>query len=375
MKIQFLSPGLFDKGGIARYGRYQIQAVRKGFGTDAVRPFSLVGRAEGDLEGHLEVAWQGSSRPTLRSRAGMVVAALRAARRFRPDVVLTGHVNLGPLGAWAARLAGGRLVQTVYGIEIWSGLSAPRVRGLRRAHRVIADCHNTADMAVRLGLRRERPDVVWDCVDLERYRPGRASPEVLRAYGIDRNARFRILFLGRISADARYKGTDRLLRMLARLPADRFEAVFAGKGDDVPFLKSLAGELGIEDRVRFAGAIHEDHMADVYRSADAFYLTSESGPGKGEGLPLTPIEAMACGVPVLVGDQDGSREILDGGGGWTGSPLDLEGQAAYLLALASDPRTLESERIAARSRAEQAFGFHGFAEATCRVLSAAVSGP
>jgi phosphatidylinositol alpha-1,6-mannosyltransferase len=368
VKVLFLSPGLFDKGGIARYGRYQVRAVEEAFGKDALRALSLVGPAAGDLEGDLDVAWCGPSPVSRGSRARMVWASLVWAFRFRPDVVLTGHVNLGPLGRWAARVGGGRLVQTVYGIEIWSGLPAARARALRGADRVIADCHNTADVAVRLGLRRVKPDVVWDCVDLERYRPGASSPEVLRGYGIERDGRFRILFLGRIAADARYKGTDRMLRLLARLPADRFEGVFAGKGDDVPFLRQLAAELGVGDRVRFAGAIHEDHMADVYRSADAFYLTSEVGPGRGEGLPLTPIEAMACGAPVLVGDQDGSREILDGAGGWMGAPGDLEAQAAYLRRLALDPATLDRERRSARERAEAAFGFEGFAGATCRVL-------
>lgn len=371
MKVLFLSPGLFDKGGIARYGRYQFRSMTEANGRDSVHAISLVGKTEGDLETEIEVAWAGGHPATRASRARMVFATLRTAVRFRPDVVLTGHVNLGPLGSAAARLAGGSLVQTIYGIEIWSGLSRSRARALRRAVRVISDCRNTADVAIRLGLRREPPDVVWDCVDLEAYRPGDPSPEVLRSYGIERGPRFRLLFLGRIAADARYKGTERLLRLLARLPADRFEAVFAGKGDDVSFLKGRSEALAVSDRVRFAGAIHEDHMADVYRSGDVFYLTSEAGPAKGEGLPLTPIEAMACGVPVIVGNEDGSREILAGNGGWTGTPEDLEGQAAYVLALASERGLLAEARRAARARAEEAFGFPGFAAKTCRVLSEA----
>jgi len=76
-----------------------------------------------------------------------------------------------------------------------------------------------------------------------------------------------------------------------------------------------------------------------------------------------------------VGNQDGSREVLDGsGGGWTGSPGDLDGQASYLRALRSDGRLLVSERGAARRRAESVFGFDGFATATSRILRETVVG-
>lgn len=374
MNVLFLSPGLFDKGGIARYGRYQIRAMREGLGRDAVVALSLVGPAGDDLEEPLEVAWRGGAAATAASRAQMVAAALGRAVSSRPDVVLTAHVNLGPLGRAAARLAGAAFAQTIYGIEIWSGLTRARAAALRAADGVVADCHNTAEYASREGLAARDPRVIWDCVDLERFHPGEADPSVLEGYGIPRAERFRILFLGRIAADARYKGTERLLRLLARLPADRFEAVFAGRGNDVEFLRSRASELEVAERVRFPGAIHEAHMADVYRSGDAFYLTSEAGPGMGEGLPLTPIEAMACGTPVLVGDRDGSREILAGDGGWVGDPEDLPGQAEYLLSLAADRSTHAKARAAARSRAEEAFGFERFREATCGFLRALAAG-
>jgi phosphatidylinositol alpha-1,6-mannosyltransferase len=368
MRILFLSPGLFDKGGIARYGRYQVRALRDAYGPEAVAALSLLGPAEGDLEEPLRVSWRGGPRATVGSRVRMVAAAAAWAFRHRPGVVLTAHVHLGPLGRVLARATGARFVQTVYGIEIWSGLSRARAEALGAADGVISDCHNTAEVALRLGLVERKPFVVWDCVDLERFRPGDPDEEVLSRYGAARGSRFRVLFLGRIAADARYKGTERLLRLLARLPHDRFEAVFAGRGNDVPFLEARAVELRVSDRVRFTGAVHEDHLAHVYRSADAFYLTSEAGPEMGEGLPLTPIEAMACGVPVLVGDRDGSREILAGEGGWVGSPENLAGQAAYLLSLATDGARQESERRAARRRAEEAFGFEAFRDATSGFL-------
>jgi len=372
MKILVLTPGVFDKGGISRYGRFQIRALREAFGADAVQVASLVGRRPDDLEEPLFVDWCGPLPVTRVSRAYFSAAAVRRALDFRPHVVLCGLVNFGPAAWVAARTAGARLVQNLYGLEIWSHLRWHRRAALRAADAVIADCHNSADQALARGLVRARPTVIWDCVDLARYGAGAPAATALARYGLEpRRGRLRILFVGRLARNARYKGPARLLRLIADLPGDRFEAVIAGKGDDVETLRGLATELGLGDRARIPGAIDENDLPDVYRSADAFYLASEVGPDQGEGIPLTPLEALACGVPVIVGDQDGSREILDGAAGLCCDPLDLPRQRAYLRRLADEPAFHDAERRAARTRAEAAFGFPAFAEKTAAALRAA----
>lgn len=367
-RILVLTPGVFDKGGIARYGRYQIRALRETLGAPAVRVMSLMGPRVGDLESPFAVDWSGPTPVSRASRARFVLACARAALRVRPSVVLSAHVNLGPLARALARFTGARRVQNAYGHELWSGLTPRRLAALRRAEVVISDSGHAAGFLVEHGMVRQAPIVVRDCVDLDRFAPGESDATVLRRYGVERRGRFRILFLGRILSRTRYKGTERLLRVLAKLPPERFEAVLAGGGDDREHLLQLAETLGVVTRTRFTGPIHEDDLVDVYRSADAFYLASEVGTGMGEGLPLTPIEAMACGVPTVLGDRDGSREILEGGGGLCGDPEDLEGQAAYLGALAADPEFHARERQAALDRVSSAFGFDAFAAATTAAI-------
>ena len=56
-KILYLSPGCFDKGGISRYNRYQITALREILGDKNVKVFSLLPPQEGDFEDHFEVSW------------------------------------------------------------------------------------------------------------------------------------------------------------------------------------------------------------------------------------------------------------------------------------------------------------------------------
>ena len=373
MKVMFLTPGVFDKGGISRYNRFQIRALRERYGQGSIRVLSKLGPDAEGFEEDIQVSWSGRSNPTLATtslatKVAFSTQALRFAIKDQPDIVLTGHVNLGPLGRMVASSVQGLLVQNIYGTEVWTGLSRIRKKALASADAVISDCHNTADYAQKMGLRKEAPDVVWDCVDTKRYTPGTSNETILEQYGIGKQGRFRLMFLGRLMSAARYKGTERLLQLLAKLPGD-FECVLAGGGDDKNHLQALADRLGLGKRTYLPGRIHEDHMPDVYRSADAFYLASEFGYDKGEGLPLTPIEAMACGVPVIVGDQDGSREILDdSGGGICVSPGLEEPAVDYIRRLKTNPAYFASERKAARQRVEAVFSYEHFAQKTIAVL-------
>ncbi len=363
-KILVLTPGVFDKGGIARYGRFQIAALRDWLGEEQVEVVSIAGRGDADLERPFSVTWCGSADLTLRSRIAFCGAALNRLWRGRPDIVLNGHLHQAVLAASLARIGGALFAQNIYGRELWSGRRTLSKKALGRADLVISDCHNSSEYVMRQGWVRRPPRVVWDCVDLQRYTPGKADPATLGRYGVNVGDRFRILFLARLTAEATYKGLDRLLELTARLPADRFETVVAGKGDRIDHFRDLALKKGVADRTTFTGSIHEDDMPCVYRSADVFYLASEAGPGKGEGLPLTPLEAMACGAPVVVGNQDGSREIVESGGGLCVGPHDLEAQLAYIQRLEREPDFRRMESAAARRRVESAFGFPAFAART-----------
>jgi glycosyltransferase involved in cell wall biosynthesis len=79
--------------------------------------------------------------------------------------------------------------------------------------------------------------------------------------------------------------------------------LIAGTGEDEAALREQAQRLGIAERVRFLGYVAE--MAKLYPATDALLLTSRY-----EGLPITILEAMAAGVPIVSSDLDGVQEIL-----------------------------------------------------------------
>lgn len=369
-----MTPGCFDKGGISRYSRYQIDALREVCGEENVRVLSLLGPDKDGFETRFNVDWYagGNSR---RGKVSLAIKVLELALAQRPDVVWTAHVSFSALVRMVAGLVGAKTVVNEYGLEAWSDLGRDAAWGLKGMTEVVSDCHFTAKWMEEAGRRpRGSIHVIWDCVDTERFSPRLPSRGALEKYRIpDPATGVNILSLGRISRDAAHKGYDRLLevfcRIARRVPSARL--ICAGKGDLVSELAARARSLGLEGRVSFTGMVHEDDLADVYRSAHVFSLVSDRGERRGEGIPLTPLEAAACGVPILVGNQDGSREaVIEGINGHILDPFDLEAHAGVLLRLLNDPDRRRRMGEAARKRIEDEFAYPMFREKHRALLKA-----
>lgn len=368
MKCLYLTPGVFDKGGISRYGRFHIQALRDVLGHESVRALSLLGPAGSpqDLEPMFEVDWHsGAAAATAAVKLGFVRLALATAGDFRPNVIWSAHINFAGLARFLARRAGALSIVQVYGLEVWTPRRfRPDIGwGVRRCDRVVSDCHFTADYVAEHLRPGDRPAVMWDCVDIERFRPGELSRALLDRYGLPDPSRHpMILTLGRLARDAAYKGYERLLAVLPQLP-ESVHLVVAGGGNLVPSLKEQASTLGVGDRVHFTGFVDDGDLPGLYRAAHAFCLIGDRGPGRGEGIPLTPLEAAACGVPILVGNQDGSREAVEHGvTGFALDPFDLEGIGTCLTNLLSDESRRRKMSVAGRRRMEREHSYERFRE-------------
>lgn len=365
-KILFVTPGCFDKGGISRYSRYQITALRDLWGEEAVRVVSLLGRTGDSFEQDFKVHWSADGN----GPGGKARFALRLAREcllWRPDVVHVAHVNLSGLAWGLARLTGARTLLNTYGLEVWSGLSPDAAVGLRKTQHVLSDCFFTARYLEETGFRPAKSTaVIWDCVDLAQFSPGAPASAVLERYGIpDPEHHFNLMTLGRLSFAAAHKGYERLLKVFAavapRYPQCRL--IIAGKGDMREELGRQAARLGVAERVIFTGMVADEHLPDVYRAAHLFSLVSDRGPGRGEGIPLTPLEAMACGVPILVGNQDGSQEAVEEGeNGFVLDPFSLDTQADIVGRLVQDKELLQKIGKGAVKRAKKFFSYEDFRE-------------
>jgi len=130
---------------------------------------------------------------------------------------------------------------------------------------------------------REKCVVVPYGIDPAPYATGRA---VVRPVPAEPT----VLFVGRLVA---YKGVEVLLRALPGLPV---RAVIVGDGPCRASLEALAAELGVADRVTFAGQVSDEARIEAYRAADMFVLPSVS---RQEAFGMVQLEAMLSGLPVV----------------------------------------------------------------------------
>lgn len=364
-KILYLTPGCFDKGGISRYNRYQITALRELEGEEQVKVYSLLAPAEGDFEDAFQVSWHGWG-ATKSSKLVFVLKVLWCVYTWKPDIIWLGHVNLTEILVRFDLFGKATSVLNVYGLEVWSGLRPKVLKGFKSVDYVISDCHFTANYVEGEKIRKQGTvEVIWDCVDLEKFQP-QTLDTFYKDYDLPDPGRHAwILSLGRLSNNAAHKGYDRLLKVFQKVAAVNQEAVlvFAGKGDMIPVLKQQATELGIADRVYFSGMVHEKDMAKFYSAATIFSLVSDRGVGRGEGIPLTPLEAMSCGTPIIVGNHDGSQEaVIEEKNGSCIDPFDFEKHSAVILELLEDTVLRETKANEALEVAHTHFSYQGFKE-------------
>ena len=135
--------------------------------------------------------------------------------------------------------------------------------------------------------------------------------------GIPEDA-FLLLSVGELNIN---KNHQIVLKALARLNDKTIHYVIAGQGNQKSSLTDLAKQLGIEKQVHLLG--FRKDVAELYKAADIYLL-----PSMREGLNVSVIEAMSSGLPCIVSDIRGNRDLIDDGkGGFLVEPLDYKGFA------------------------------------------------
>jgi glycosyltransferase involved in cell wall biosynthesis len=114
---------------------------------------------------------------------------------------------------------------------------------------------------------------------------------------------FRVVTVCRLTA---WKGVDGLIGAIAALPDTGL--LIVGDGPERASLEALARQLGISQRVHFAGQVPRQQVNGYLRACDLFVLNSRY-----EGLPHVVLEAMAVGLPVIAADAGGCNEVVNPG--------------------------------------------------------------
>lgn len=338
-------------GGIAAFSRELAVALER-----PGRELLLCGKD--DLDG----AWEGHPvRGT--GRVPMVLRKVMFALKLcglvvqhRPALIITTHLNFAPVALLAKHLLGVRYVVVGHGIDVHSELSSLRKLALRSADSVWAVSRWTRERCLRIGLAEDRVRVLSNTVDERRFDLGHDPAALRRRHGIEVGEKV-LLTVARLDPAEQYKGCDTVLRALSALQSKvgPVRYLVVGTGADRARVEMLASELDLGQSVTFCGFVPDAELPDYYRLADVFVM-----PSRGEGFGIVFLEAMACGTPVLGGNEDGTRDALgDGALGVLADPADpvaiatelqrlLEGQGQ---AMWFQPRALRAECLALHGRA------------------------
>lgn len=266
------------------------------------------------------------------------VAALPTLARGGFDIIhLQKPYDMGP-ALLARRLGGARVILGCHGEDFYRG---DRPLAARVDAAVSCSQFNADTVARRYGFR---PTVVFNGIDTALFRPHppdlalrrelaatmpASADRGLNSARNEQSGAPLLLFVGRLQP---WKGVETALRALTLLPG--VALAVAGDGEDRSRLERLAAELGVGGRVRFLGSVERRALPRLYSSANLLLATSHAS----ETFGIGPVEAQACGLPVVASRFGGFPEVVDEGRtGLLFPPRDHAGLAAAVRALLDDP--------------------------------------
>jgi D-inositol-3-phosphate glycosyltransferase len=259
------------------------------------------------------------------------LAAVVAGQRTGVPVVQTFHA----LGTVKRRYQGAKDTSPPQRISLEKVLC-------RTVDRIVATCSDEVQELLPMGAAVRRISVVPCGVDTAHFTP-RARRRT------DSAAPFRIVIAGRL---VERKGVDDAIRALAQVP--NAELLIAGgpparhlDGDpEYHRLRDVARASGVETRVRFLGRVEHAEMPKLLQSADVVVTVPWYEP-----FGIVPLEAMACGRPVIAAAVGGLADtVVDGVTGMLVPARDPQALARALRALASDQIRCEGYGMAGRQR-------------------------
>jgi glycosyltransferase involved in cell wall biosynthesis/phosphoheptose isomerase len=286
---------------------------------------------------HLERAW-GHWRPdVVHSHFWMSGhASLLAAAPLGLPVVHTFHA----LGAVKRRYQGGMDTSPPERLEIERRIA-------RESDRVIATCSDEVFELLRLGAENERLTVIPCGVDLDLFGADGEAEE-------RRSDLLRLLYVGRL---VQRKGVGNVISALPQMP--EVELIVAGgperarlaEDPEARRLAELAREHGVADRVVLRGRVERERLPALMRSADAIVSVPWYEP-----FGIVPLEAMACGVPVIATAVGGMIDsVVDGRTGVHVPPRDPERLAEAASTLLADPARCRAYGEAGVARARRLY--------------------
>lgn len=227
--------------------------------------------------------------------------------------LIFGHINFAPFALLLKRIRPQhQLILMAHGIDVWQELSPSKRTFLEKADEIWAVSNYTKKRLLELESSwKKKIKIFPNTLDpfFPKLAPAEKADFLKERYHLQGEEKV-ILTLCRLSAAEGYKGYDRVVEALALLKNQDCKYLMAGKYDEEERLRilRLAETRGVAERIVFCGFLEEEEIQAHFQLADLFVM-----PSTNEGFGIVFIEALACGTPVIAGNQDGSVDALCNG--------------------------------------------------------------
>ncbi len=287
------------------------------------------------------------------------------------DVIILGHTNLLVLGLWTLLFPNKKLLIMAHGIEVWQELSFWKKKVLQNCDMILAVSKYTKQQIMaKHQISETKIQIFHNTINpfFELPKSFEKSEYLLDRYKITNHINGKIFFtLARLSSAEQYKGYDKVLEampmVLQKYPTCKY--VIAGKYDEIEYqrIQAIIVEKKLENSVILTGFVKDEELIDHYLLADTFIM-----PSRGEGFGIVYLEAMACGLSIIAGNADGSRDALRNGElGTLINPESVEEIANAMLSHIENPLN-NNKKIKLQEKVMSYFGFENFKQRTAEIM-------
>ncbi len=225
-------------------------------------------------------------------------------------------------------------------------------RLMKRSDALIAVSKYTVNELTKLyGMNQNKIHVIYNGVDIERFKPRPKRIELRREFGLDADKKV-VLFVGRLY---HRKGLETLLKAVPPILKEFNNVIFVISGTGFKqkeeSLRNLARELDVVNHVKFLGYVPDNKLPFLYSASDIFVL-----PAIYENFPFAILEAQATGLPVISTNVGGIREFLgDNKNGFVIEPRNSKQLTQKVLTLLQDAKLAKEMGAYGRKLIEDKF--------------------
>jgi glycosyltransferase involved in cell wall biosynthesis len=302
---------------------------------------------------------------------GGVWRLIRYCRQHRISIVQCHGLRADSVARWAARLAGtGCVISTLHSIDPWR--RGPHVMLDRGTSRFVTRYVAVCEAAQSAAIAREKIDaskaMVVPIGVPAQVIPRERRDEIRRELGVSEDA---WPVVGVLANLRDMKGHRHIIQALPAILAEHPDSVFlfAGRDDSAGAIRATAEEAGVAHAIRFLGFV--DDTPALFAAMDIFLL-----PSDWEGFPVSVLEAMQAGVPVIATSVGGIPEMIrDGQDGLLIAPKDPPAIAASVNRLARDFALRATLVKSADARFQSMYTVEAMAEKMAHIYKELVKSP